>query len=413
MVSAPIHRAIASCRICHGVDLPVAIDLGDQALTGRFPQPDEPDPPYAPLVLVRCTACGLVQLRHSVDAGEMFGDSYGYRSGINAKMRDHLAGIAAQIARRACLQPGQAVLDIGCNDGALLHSYDKRLARFGIDPVAELFRRDYDPTVTVHTGFFSAQAFRALSGRKQTRAITSISVFYDLEDPGAFVAEIVAVLAPDGIWVLEQSYLPSMIEQNSFDTICHEHLEYYCLAQIDLLARKHGLRIFDVTLNSINGGSFQVWVCHERADYPENKAVLDELFARERSFGLMTEVPYAAFRKRVKDIGERLQAFIRAETASGKRIYVYGASTKGNVLLQHLRLDRSLIEACADRNPVKWGRRTPGTGIPIVSEEEARGKADYFLVLPWHFKEEFLAREAEFRAKGGKFIFPLPEIEVR
>jgi hypothetical protein len=238
-------------------------------------------------------------------------------------------------------------------------------------------------------------------------------VFYDLEDPGAFVAEIVAVLAPDGIWVLEQSYLPSMIEQNSFDTICHEHLEYYCLAQIDLLARKHGLRIFDVTLNSINGGSFQVWVCHERADYPENKAVLDELFARERSFGLMTEVPYAAFRKRVKDIGERLQAFIRAETASGKRIYVYGASTKGNVLLQHLRLDRSLIEACADRNPVKWGRRTPGTGIPIVSEEEARGKADYFLVLPWHFKEEFLAREAEFRAKGGKFIFPLPEIEVR
>ena len=413
MVNTPIYREIYSCRICRGTDLPLVIDLGEQALTGRFPGPAEPDPPCAPLVLVRCRTCGLVQLRDSVNTSEMFGDSYGYRSGINTTMRDHLVGISAKLASRARLEPGDAVLDIGCNDGTLLHFYDKRLARFGIDPVAELFRKDYDPEIQVHTGFFSGQTFRALSGHEQARAITSISMFYDLEDPGAFVAEIAGVLAPDGIWVLEQSYLPSMIEQNSFDTICHEHLEYYALAQIDRLTRAHGLRIFDVALNAINGGSFQVWVCHERAEYPANKAAIDNLASRERSFGLMTEAPYAAFRARVKEIGEQLRAFIRKETASGKKTYVYGASTKGNVLLQHFRLDRSMIEACADKNPVKWGRRTPGTGIPIVSEEEAREKADYFLVLPWHFKDEFLAREARFRAGGGKLIFPLPEVEVR
>ena len=392
---------------------PLVIDLGDQALTGRFPGPAEPDPQHAPLVVVRCTGCGLVQLRHSVDTGEMFGESYGYRSGINATMRDHLGGIAAELTSRAKLEPGDAVLDIGCNDCTLLYSYgDKSLARFGIDPVAELFRDGYDPELKVHTGFFSSHVFRAMSGRERARAVTSISMFYDLEDPGAFVADIADVLAPDGIWVLEQSYLPSMLEQNSFDTICHEHLEYYALAQIDRLTRAHGLRIFDVALNFINGGSFQIWACHDGAEYAENTAAIDAVASRESSLGLMTEAPYAAFRRRVEEIGLRLRALIENEVARGKKIYVYGASTKGNVLLQHFRLDRRLIEACADKNPIKWGRRTPGTEIPIVSEEEARPKADYFLVLPWHFKEEFLAREAEFRAGGGKFIFPLPEVEV-
>jgi NDP-4-keto-2,6-dideoxyhexose 3-C-methyltransferase len=413
MVKTELIREIAECRICRARDFVLVIDLGQQALTGRFPAASEPDPPSAPLVVVRCTHCGLVQLKNSVDTGELFAGNYGYRSGINATMRNHLAGIAAHIGARAGLKSGDAVLDIGCNDGTLLTSYEEPgLLRVGIDPLAEMFRAGYRADLRVGTGFFTADAYGATSGRRSARAVTSIAMFYDLEDPGAFVSDVAKVLAADGIWVLEQSYLPSMLETNSFDTICHEHLEYYSLAQIDRLARAYGLRIFDVGINGINGGSFQVWVCHEGARYVTDSARIGAITENERKLVLMSEKPYASFRSRVSSIGERLRALIKAEAARGKKIYVYGASTKGNVLLQHFGIDASLIRACADKNPIKWGRRTPGTGIPIVSEDAARADADYFLVLPWSFKDEFLARESAFRQRGGKFIFPLPQIEV-
>jgi NDP-4-keto-2,6-dideoxyhexose 3-C-methyltransferase len=413
MVKATFFREIEACRICRGHDLLPVIDLGDQALTGRFPAEREPDPPRAPLCLVRCADCGLVQLRHSVNAGELFADSYGYRSGINATMRNHLSSITAALADRAALKGGDAVLDIGCNDGTLLMSYgEPGLVRVGIDPLAEMFRQGYRADLNVRTGFFSAGAYTSASGSPTARAITSIAMFYDLEDPGAFVSDIAAVLAPDGIWVLEQSYLPTMLEQSSFDTICHEHLEYYALAQIDRLVRAQGLRIFDVSLSNINGGSFQIWVCHDGAPYAGDEGAIGKLTERERNLGLMSEQPYADFRSRVSSIRKRLRELIEAEASHGKKIYVYGASTKGNVLLQYFQLDASLIKGCADKNPIKWGRRTPATNIPIVSEDAARADADYFLVLPWSFRDEFLAREAAFRAKGGRFIFPLPDIEV-
>jgi len=261
-------------------------------------------------------------------------------------------------------------------------------------------------------GFFDAACYRALSGRDKAQAITSIAMFYDLEDPGQFVADIAAALAPEGIWVLEQSYLPSMLEQNAFDTICHEHLEYYALAQIEQVTHAHGLRIFDVGLNGINGGSFRLWVCHASAGYPTNRAALDALTAREEKLGLSSEVPFAGFRERVARLGTELRHLLETEVARGKNIYAYGASTKGNVLLQYFGLDRRLVRGCADKNPIKWGRRTPGTGIPIMSEHEARSDADCFLVLPWHFRDEFMARESEFCQRGGKLIFPLPEIVV-
>jgi NDP-4-keto-2,6-dideoxyhexose 3-C-methyltransferase len=413
MVKTDLFHEIAGCRICRSRDLVPVIDLGRQALTGRFPAKTEPDPPSAPLVVVRCTHCGLVQLRYSVDAGELFAEDYGYRSGINATMRDHLAAIVARVVERGNLKSGDTVLDIGCNDGTLLTAYQEPgLFRVGIDPLAEMFRPGYRADLEVHTGFFTAGTYISASGRPTARAITSIAMFYDLEDPSAFVSDVAAVLAADGIWVLEQSYLPSMLEQNSFDTICHEHLEYYSLAQIDRLARAHGLRVFDVGLNGINGGSFQVWVCHEGAGYSTDRARIGAIAEREQKLALMSEEPYASFRLRVSSIGDRLRAFIQTEASRGKKIYVYGASTKGNVLLQHFGLDASLIRACADKNPIKWGRRTPGTSIPIISEDAARADADYFLVLPWSFKDEFLARESAFRARGGRFIFPLPEIEM-
>lgn len=408
-----VYREIAACRLCRGHDLIPILDLGELALTGVFPGPGQEDPPSAPLTLVRCADCALVQLRHSVDPAAMFGANYGYRSGINSTMRSHLGTLAARIAERAGLAADDAVLDIGCNDGTLLMSYTTPgLLRIGMDPIADTMRDAYPASLRVQAGFFDAQTFRALCGREHARAVTSIAMFYDLEDPGAFVGDVAQILAPDGIWVLEQSYLPSMLAQNAFDTICHEHLEYYAFSQIERLLREHGLRPFDVSVNAVNGGSFQVWACHAAAAYPTNDAAIAALTDREQRLALSSDVPYREFRSRIASIGERLCALVSGEARAGRKTYVYGASTKGNVLLQHFGLDGTLIHGCADRNEAKWGHRTPGTGIPIVSEEAARKDADCFLVLPWAFRNEFLAREADFRARGGRLIFPLPDVEI-
>ncbi len=413
MVNSTLFHRVTSCRICGSDDLHLVMDLGSQSLTGRFPTKGEPDPPTAPLELIRCEACGLVQLRHSVKLSEMFSERYGYRSGTNATMSNHLADIAKNMASCANLAAGDVILDIGCNDGTLLKSYPtQNLVKIGIDPIAAAFRDLYPADFVVEAKFFTFDEFNRLAQGRRAKAITSIAMFYDLEDPGKFVGDIAKALAPDGLWVLEQSYLPEMLDKNSFDTICHEHLEYYALAQIERLASDKGLRVFDVKLNKINGGSFQVWVCHRDASYENNSSVLQSLREREALAGLSTAKSFEAFRQNVASLGHNLVNFIKGQVLLGKRVFVYGASTKGNVLLQYFGLDKSLITACADRSPTKWGSRTPGTAIPIMSEEDARKQADYFLVLPWHFREEFITREAEFIACGGHLIFPLPELQI-
>lgn len=399
--------------MCKSVSLASVIDLGDMALTGRFPDANESDPPTAPLDLIRCEDCGLVQLRHSVDIEEMFGASYGYRSGINTTMSAHLRTITQAVSAYVDLRADETVLDIGCNDGTLLKTYQiDGLKRIGIDPSSGNFTEHFTDELNIHAEFFSADIFRRVAGTQKPRVVTSIAMFYDLEDPATFVSDVAAILAEDGIWVLEQSYLPSMLETNSFDTICHEHLEYYAMAQIQRLTSDNNLRILDVKLNAVNGGSFQIWVCHEAASYVSNDANINELSQIEENLGLLTDVQFSAFRARVQQNAQELHEFISQQVNTGKKVYVYGASTKGNVLLQYLGLNQSFISGCAERNPFKYGRRTPGTNIPIVSEEEARANADYFLVLPWHFREEFLARETEFMDSGGKFIFPLPKFDV-
>lgn len=413
MKAHKLFHEITACRICSNSDLAPVIDLGQQALTGCFPAENEPDAPKAPLELIRCEQCGLVQLRHSVDTSEMFGDNYGYVSGLNATMRQHLNEIATAIHQAANLSSIDAVLDIGCNDGTLLKSYpNPELACFGIDPTANMFRHVYPEAFQVHAGFFDAETYLRLSQGRLARAVTSISMFYDLEDPSAFVRDVARILASDGVWVLEQSHLGLMLEQNAFDTICHEHLEYYSYAQIDRLLQANGLHAFDVRINNVNGGSFQIWACKVGAPYPVNASAIERLQESEAKMALETDRPYATFRERVSANCKLLIDFLNQETAAGRKVYVYGASTKGNVLLQYCGLNYPLISGCAERNPAKWGRRTPGTGIPIVSEEEARTKADHFLVLPWHFRNEFVSREGDFLAKGGSLIFPLPNFEV-
>jgi NDP-4-keto-2,6-dideoxyhexose 3-C-methyltransferase len=407
-----LFKAIDKCRICRSTDLLDVISLGSQALSGCFPAQDEPDPDAAPLHLLRCESCGLVQLAHSVDPKFLYTPNYGYRSGINETMRQHLAGIAAELLSRFQPAPGRVVLDIGCNDGTLLGQYPSTLVRLGIDPLADKFSSMHPKGISTATSVFSARAFERLAGGQKASVITSIAMFYDLEDPNEFVADIARSLDPDGIWVLEQSYMPQMLKYNSYDTICHEHLEYYALRQIDWLAEHNGLRVFDAELNDTNGGSSRLYICHENASHRATRRLVD-LRAAEQSHGLNIQATYDAFRQRCAKLREELRTLIKTEIARKKRIHIYGASTKGNTILQYCGLDHSLIEAAADRNPEKSGARTPGTNIPIVSEEESRGmRPDYFLVLPWHFRKEFIQREREFLARGGKFIFPLPQLEI-
>jgi NDP-4-keto-2,6-dideoxyhexose 3-C-methyltransferase len=410
----PAYKKISACRICGNSDLQLVLDLGVQALASRFPREGEADPPQAPLILVRCTDCRLVQLLHSVAPGELYTHHYGYMSGTTSTMRKHLAQLTTWVEERLHLKAGDIVVDIGCNDGTLLKSYStNRLRRVGIDPIAGKFRSQYPPDIQLHEGFFSAATYRTLCGGEKAKVVTSIAMFYDLESPMEFVRAVESVLAPDGIWVLEQSYLPTMLATNSFDTVCHEHLEYYSLQQIEWLAEACGLRVFDVELNACNGGSLRLAVCRKDASHPTREKHVGLLRGREEKMALGTRAPYDAFQRRIEKVRDDLVTFIATEQSVGRTFYLYGASTKGNTLLQYCKLDSSKIVAAAERNPEKWGCRTPLTGIPILSESECRAaKPDYFLVLPWHFRDEFVQREAEFLKSGGKLVFPLPQFEI-
>ena len=406
--------AVDRCRIAGSSHLISVLNLGEQYLTGIFPRSPTQAVTKGPLELVWCPDSGLLQLKHSYSLAEMYGDNYGYRSGLNASMVAHLSGKVRGLERNYPVRAGDWVLDIGSNDGTLLKSYEcAGLHRIGMDPTAHKFQEFYPADIQVVTDFFSADRLLDASGARRAKIITSIAMFYDLEEPGAFVADIAKVLAPDGVWHFEQSYMPSMLRTNSYDTVCHEHLEYYSLRVIyDLLAR-HGLRIVNVQMNSINGGSVAVTACHERANIASARPVIDWMLQQEENWELNTPKPYRQFEERVFKHRADLQRLIHLLLADGKRVLGYGASTKGNVLLQFCRLGRNEIPAIAEVNADKFGAYTPGTLIPIISEEEARAmRPDYFLVLPWHFKDAIVRREKDYLASGGKLIFPLPEIEI-
>lgn len=411
MRSTPINH----CRICGGESLSEVFSLGHLASCGVFPLRTQPEAPRAPLTLVQCGDCGLVQLLHNFDADDLFRQSYGYRSGINESMVSHLREIAANVMYRVNFKPGDIMLDIGSNDGTSLSFYRqvRELRRIGIDPTIANFKSYYEAGIQTVGDFFTAGNFEKVTGGQKAKAITSISMLYDLPDPNAFVADVASALAPDGLWVFEQSYLPLMVERGSFDTICHEHLEYYGMHQINLLMKRHGLRAFDVRVNDVNGGSFQIWACHSAGPYITNAAAVELLLRKERLEGYLGPEPIRALRDVTEAARRKTLAFLEECVSVGKLVHGYGASTKGNTLLQHFEITPRLLPAIADRNSDKYGARTPGTLIPIISEEESRSaRPDFYFVLPWHFRDGFISREKAFLERGGKFVFPLPVFEI-
>lgn len=403
-----------ACRVCGNKNLVSILDLGEQALTGVFPRSERDMITTGPLSLVKCIgddACNLVQLRHSYTLSDMYGENYGYRSGLNTSMVAHLKSKVDRIKSLDILMPGDLVLDIGSNDGTTLALYEREdLTLVGIDPTSEKFRRYYQPHIKAIPDFFNAATFKSHFGERKAKVVTSFSMFYDLEDPVAFVREIAEILDPNGIWVLEQSYMPLMLDTNSYDTVCHEHLEYYGLAQIDWIVRQCGMEIIDVEVNDVNGGSFSLTAQKIGGQLLVRQNV-EEMRAREVELELDNLATYQAFEERVIAARQDFVAFLENAKSEGKSVVALGASTKGNVVLQYCNVTKDLISAVGEVNPDKFGAVTPGTHLPIRDEAEVlASKPDYVVVLPWHFRKFF---ENQDRYAHLNLVYPLPKLEIR
>lgn len=414
-----LYKRIKKCRICGNKNLKPIISLGTQALTGIFPKKGM-KVERGPLELVKCiddntgNNCGLLQLRHDYNGEKMYGDNYGYRSGLNQSMVDHLRGIVKEIEKKIELKKNDLVIDIASNDGTLLGAYqNKRLQLVGVDPTAKKFRKYYQKHVKYISNFFSSSIIKKHFGNKKARVVTSLAMFYDLQDPLDFMHQISDILADDGIWIVEQSYMPHMLDNVSYDTICHEHSEYYGLRQFQWMAERACLKIIDVSFNDTNGASFCVTMAKRESVYKEAKHKIKKVLSWENNKGLKMLKPYELFAKETEKHKKELITFFKKAKQEGKKIFGYGASTKGNVILQYCGITPKEMRYIAEVNEYKFGRVTPGTAIPIISETEARAmKPDYMLVSPWHFKKGIIERERDYLASGGKLVFPLPKIEI-
>jgi hypothetical protein len=412
-----MYTEISKCRICGSNKLAEILDLGNQALTGIFPKNRDEFVGQMPLVLVKCfgesDSCGLVQLKHTGDLSQMYGMNYGYRSGLNASMVKHLHSKVQRILSTVQLNPEDLVIDIGSNDSTTLQAYPKFAKLVGIDPTGVKFKSYYPEHIQLIPNFFDSTLVKQKFGNQKAKVITAFSMFYDLEDPTLFLRQVSEVLDPQGVFVFEQSYLPTMLKMNSYDTICHEHLEYYSLKQIQFMVERVGLKILDVEFNDINGGSFSLTAARKESPLIADEKLIHQVLKDERELGLDTLNPYKEFKENINQTRDELLRFVTEAKKQGKKVFGYGASTKGNVLLQYCNMTADDLTLIAEVNENKFGCYTPGTKIPIVSEKEAKElNPDYFMVLPWHFKDNIIQRESTFLRSGGKLVFPLPNVQI-
>ena len=401
-----------NCRICKNNQLIDIINLGNQVITSRFPVYGDWSTPSTPICLSLCEQCGLVQLKETTHSSELYEHEYGYRSGISNTMREHLLQYQQEILSKIELLPGDTVVDIGSNDSTMLQYYSNNLKRIGIDPTGKQFKQFYGD-VDLIPNYFTANNYKDVYGDKKVKIVSSISMFYDLPDPVQFAKDIYEILEDDGIWTCEQSYLLTMLERNSIDTICHEHLEYYSLTPVKLIADMAGFKIIDIKFNECNGGSFRLYFAKQTSEkHNECSKLIDSVLQKESDYNVKHRDCYKTFITNCEEEIYKLTKFIDTVNAAGKKVYIYGASTKGNCLLQYGNIGEDKIKYAVERNLSKVGKMT-STGIEIIGEETMRlNPPDYLLVLPWHFKDEIIQREDEFLQKGGQFLFPFPTFQI-
>jgi NDP-4-keto-2,6-dideoxyhexose 3-C-methyltransferase len=401
---------IKKCRSCNASSLVKIISLGNQFLSD-FTKTNK-KPRSFPLNLVLCKNCFLVQLDYTAPSKYLYTKRYGYKSGINQTMQNELKEITKEALRKVKRSGEKLVtIDIGANDGTLLKNYSKSIYRIGVEPITKFAKECKKSANEVLNDFFTFESFNKRIKVKKADLITIVSCFYDMEDPNKFIDDVKKLLNENGVIVIQQNYLVEMLRLNAFDNIVHEHLEYYSLLSLSNLLHRHGLEVFDVKLNSLNGGSFRTYISfHGKKKISKS---VKNLADKEKALGLSKKKIYKDFAQRINDNKKTLFSFIKKVVGNGKTVYLYGASTRGNTLLQFLGLDNRLIKRAVERNPEKWGKIIASVGIPIISEEQARKeKPDYMLVLPWFFKEEFLRREKKYLRSGGHFIFPLPKFQL-
>jgi hypothetical protein len=403
------------CNNCKKSKFDKLFSLGNLFYTGKFGKYKNSKIRRGIISLIKCKNCNLVQLDRKFDPKYLYGKDYGYRSGINQTMKNHLNEISSKLSKLVKLKDKDQVLDIASNDGTLLNSYsNSKIIKIGIDPTINKFLKFYEKVDYKISDFFSYKSYQKLKFKKKNIIITACAVFYDLNDPNKFLADVSKILDQKrGIFYLEFQDLLSIIKNLLFDTICHEHLEYYSLSVVIKMLKKNNLKLLDVNKNDINGGSLSLTISHIKSNYKENTYNIKRLITEEKKYKLESKKTFDTFYKKILILKKKLNDTIKKLHDRGKVIHGYGASTKGNVLLQFFNLNNKLIKFIADRNIKKNNLYTPGTKIKIVTEKISRNlKPDYYLVLPWHFKNEILKREMPIRNKGTKFIFPLPNLRI-
>ena len=403
---------IKNCRNCKNTELFDLFSLGKISFTGRFPNTIRQNVPKAYLNVLMCKKCKLVQLDRNFDLNYLYGKSYGYRTGINKTMTDHVKKIVRKCSALVKLKSKQYVLDIGSNDATLLNFYANDIIKVGVDPLVNKYKKFYKKINYKISNFFKIQDIEKIKIKKKFKIISALSVFYDLRDPNKFIKEIKKILDDKGVFVLEHVDLYYIIKNNIFDTICHEHLIFYSSKIIIEMMKNNGLKVFNHEYNEINGGSSRYYICHSKTNFKVSKNI-KKVLLRENLQGIELKKTYKLFFTKILNEKIKLIKLIKKIKNEEQDIHGYGASTKGNVLLQFYNINNKVVNYIADRNPLKWNSFTPGTRIKIISESQSRKiKPHFYLVLPWHFKNEILIREKNIRKKGTKFIFPLPKVRV-
>lgn len=409
-----LFHKIEKCRICDNENLVTVLDLGEQYLSGIFPKSIDLEMYKGPLKLVKCDeemgGCGHVQLEHTFNLPTMYGDDYGYRSGLNSSMVNHLKNKSEKIREFVNLLPNDIVVDIAGNDGTFLGFFPNTFKLVSIDPTSKKFSKYYSDHVNHIPEFFSKKVFTDYYGDTSAKLVTSFSMFYDLEDPCHFAKEVNSILdSGEGVWVLEQSYMPEMLRSNSFDTVCHEHLSYYSMRQLKYIMDHADLKIIQFEFNDINGGSISMMVANKNSKYDECTEELNNLIQQELDLSLNTVSPWKEFQTRISTCKQQFWNLIKNFKKDGLKVAALGASTKGNVTLQTWGVTPEDILVVGDVNPDKNGSYTPGTWIPIKDEDSVLSEYDVFVILPWHFKNFFINNS---KFKNKILVFPLPFPEV-
>ncbi len=401
---------IKKCRACGSPKFKSILSLGNQYLSD-FTNGNKKPPKY-PLKIVLCNNCNLLQLKHNAPQSALYTERYGYKSGMNKTMQKELREIVEKVLGKLRAKANNmTVVDIGANDGTLLNCYPDKAFKIGIEPIKKFAMECKSKADVVINDFFNYRSYFKKMKEKKADIITVISCFYDIENPNIFLSDLVKILHSEGILIIQQNYLVGMLKQNAFDNIVHEHLEHYSLLSLEKLLKRHNLEVFDVEESDVNGGSFRTYICNT-GKRKISKSVID-MRIKEKRMNLENVKVYNGFAKRVEGNKNKLNKFILKLIKNNKKIFVYGASTRGNTLLQYYNLDNKFIKAAVERNSEKWGKNMASVGIPIISEKQARKeKPDYMLVLPWFFKSEFLQREKRYLKSGGHFIFPLPRFKI-